>query len=345
MSEYNFDRPDKDGYVLEIKDLEVIYETDLETVHAVNSVSLSVRPGETFGLVGETGAGKTTTALSVLRLLPDRTGKVTNGEILFNGQNLLELSDEVMRKEINGERISMIFQDPMTSLNPIMNIGDQIYEALKYHNPENKTKEELEKRVEDTLELVGISKNRKNEYPHQFSGGMKQRVIIAIALACEPELLIADEPTTALDVTIQAQVLAMMSELNEKLGTATVLITHDLGVVANMCDDAAVMYAGEIVEIGTVEDLFESEDHHPYTVGLFGSIPNLDEETDRLQPIEGLMPDPTALPYGCHFQERCPKCFDRCIKEHPQLLKISDTHFIRCHLFSDKALEVNHDRH
>ena len=343
MSEFSLDKTDKNSNVLEIKNLEVVYATDLETVHAVNNVSFSVRAGETFGLVGETGAGKTTTALSILRLLPDRTGKVNQGEILFHGQNLFELSDEVMRKEINGERISMIFQDPMTSLNPIMNVGDQIYEALKYHNPEKKSKEELEKRVEDTLELVGIPKERKKEYPHQFSGGMKQRVIIAIALACEPELLIADEPTTALDVTIQAQVLAMMSDLNEKLGTATILITHDLGVVANMCDDAAVMYAGELVELGTVEDIFEAEDHHPYTVGLFGSIPILDEETERLQPIEGLMPDPTALPFGCHFQDRCPHCFERCIKEHPQLLKLSDSHFIRCHLFSDQALEVNHD--
>ncbi len=343
MSEFSLDKTDKNSNVLEIKNLEVVYATDLETVHAVNNVSFSVRAGETFGLVGETGAGKTTTALSILRLLPDRTGKVNRGEILFHGQNLFELSDEVMRKEINGERISMIFQDPMTSLNPIMNVGDQIYEALKYHNPEKKSKEELEKRVEDTLELVGIPKERKKEYPHQFSGGMKQRVIIAIALACEPELLIADEPTTALDVTIQAQVLAMMSDLNEKLGTATILITHDLGVVANMCDDAAVMYAGELVELGTVEDIFEAEDHHPYTVGLFGSIPILDEETERLQPIEGLMPDPTALPFGCHFQDRCPHCFERCIKEHPQLLKLSDSHFIRCHLFSDQALEVNHD--
>ena len=343
MSANNFDRSDKDSYVLEIKDLEVIYATDLETVHAVNRVSFSVKAGKTFGLVGETGAGKTTIALSILRLLPDRTGKVTAGEILFHGQNLLELSDETMRKDINGERISMIFQDPMTSLNPIMSVGNQIYEALKYHNPEKKSKEELEKRVEDTLELVGIPKNRKNEYPHQFSGGMKQRVIIAIALACEPELLIADEPTTALDVTIQAQVLAMVSELNEKLRTATILITHDLGVVANMCDDAAVMYAGELVELGTVEDIFESDDHHPYTVGLFRSIPVLDEETERLKPIEGLMPDPTALPSGCHFQDRCPHCFDRCVKEHPQMLKLSDSHFIRCHLFSDKALEVNYD--
>lgn len=326
--------------VLEIEDLEVNYVTEDATVRAVNQISLSVRAGETLGIVGETGAGKTTTALSVLGLLPDRVSRVKNGRILFKGENLLEMKEEKLRSKIRGEKISMIFQDPMTALNPVMTVGAQIAEALKYHQGDkHMSKADIQKRVDETLELVGIPASRKGEYPHQFSGGMKQRVVIAIALACEPELLLADEPTTALDVTIQAQVLAMMGELQKKLDAAIVLITHDLGVVAQICDHVAVMYAGEIVEKGTVEDIFEAEHHHPYTEGLFGSIPSLEVDTDRLDPIEGLMADPSKLPEGCFFADRCKYCKEICRTHHP-IDKTWGTHTIKCHLFDDEAREV-----
>ena len=322
--------------LLKIDDLSIEYRTDLETVKAVNNISLDVKSGRTLGIVGETGAGKSTTCLSILRLLPERTAKITGGTISFRGQDLYALTDEEMRTQICGEKISMIFQDPMTSLNPVMTVGAQIYEALKYHNKEKRPKEELEKRVDEVLELVGIPAERKTEYPHQFSGGMKQRVVIAIALACEPELLIADEPTTALDVTVQAQVLAMMRDLQKKVGSAILLITHDLGVVAQMCDDALVMYAGEIVESGAIEDIFSPKEHHPYTLGLFGAIPDLDSAADRLKPIEGLMPDPTKLPEGCYFADRCPYMTPECEKNHPSRAHLSDTHTILCNRFSDQ---------
>ena len=286
--------------LLKIKDLAVEYRTDEETVKAVNGISLEIAKGETLGLVGETGAGKTTTALSILRLLPDRTGHITSGSIELDGKNLLEMSEEEMRYLIRGERIAMIFQDPMTALNPVMMVGQQIGEAIRYHN-KDVTKEQLEARVEEVLTLVGIPASRKVDYPHQFSGGMKQRVVIAMALSCEPDLLIADEPTTALDVTIQAQVLAMMDDLRERLGMAMIMITHDLGIVAQTCDRVAVMYAGKLIEVGTLEDVYTGDKHHPYTVGLFGAIPNLNEETERLSPIDGLMPDPSNLPEGCSF--------------------------------------------
>ncbi len=318
--------------LLEVKDLTVVYKGDHELVRAVNGISFDLSPGEVIGLVGETGAGKTTTALSILRLLPEKVGMVTGGSILMDGEDLQALPETAMRDLYRGQRISMIFQDPMTSLNPVLRVGEQIAEALIYHNTEKKSRAEIEQRVEETLELVGIPKSRKNDYPHQFSGGMKQRVVIAIALACEPDLLIADEPTTALDVTIQAQVLAMMSELREKLNTAMIMITHDLGIVAQICDKVAVMYAGELVEQGTVEDIFSPGDHHPYTEGLFGSIPNLNVETDRLTPIEGMLPDPTDLPQGCYFSPRCGKCMEICKKEHPQETE-RNGHRIRCHLF------------
>ena len=275
--------------MLEIKDLSVIYETDLETVYAVNGVTLSLEKGATLGLVGETGAGKTTLALTLMRLLPERTGKVTSGCITFEGENIVELPEADMRK-IRGDKIAMIFQDPMTSLNPVLTVGEQIAEALYVHNDSGRSKEEIEARVDETLTLVGIPPARKHEYPHQFSGGMRQRVVIAIALSCEPDLLIADEPTTALDVTIQAQVLMMIRDLRDRLGTSMIMITHDLGIVAQTCDNVAVMYAGEIIEMGSAEDIFTCPIHHPYTDGLFGSLPNLKEKTDRLHPIAGLMP-------------------------------------------------------
>jgi peptide/nickel transport system ATP-binding protein len=321
--------------LLEIKDLTVQYQTDLETVFAVNGISFSLNKGEVIGIVGETGAGKTTTALSILRLLPERTGKINSGEIIFNGKDILSLSDNEMR-EIRGEKIAMIFQDPMTSLNPVIRVGDQIKESLILHNFNNLDNRALDKRVEEVLEMVGIPATRKNEYPHQFSGGMKQRVVIAMALVCEPELLIADEPTTALDVTIQAQVLLMMKDLRERLGTAMIMITHDLGIVAQICDYVAVMYAGEIIEKGTLEDIFVSKNHHPYTEGLFGAIPNIGDETDRLKPIDGLMPDPTNLHMGCNFSPRCPKCMKRCLTEKSKA-HINGTHSICCHLFEQEV--------
>ena len=318
--------------VLSIKDLKVVYKTDEETIHAVNGIDLSLNKGETLGIVGETGAGKTTTALSIIRLLPDRIGIIETGSIEFKGENLLGLSEKAMCRRIRGEKISMIFQDPMTSLNPLYTVGEQIAEALELHNHENRSKKEIENKVDEILEMVGISAKRKNDYPHQFSGGMRQRVVIAIALSCQPEILIADEPTTALDVTIQGQVLDLVNDLKKKLNTSMILITHDLGIVVNTCDNLAIMYAGEIIEQGTIEDIFKAGKHHPYTEGLFSSIPKIDDKRDRLDPIVGVMPDPSNLPAGCSFNPRCQKCMDICKTEEP-VKYIKGTHFIKCHLF------------
>ena len=285
-----------------------------------------------MGLVGETGAGKTTTALSILRLLPFKFGSIDKGSILLDGMDLTKVSEKEMRK-IRGDKISMIFQDPMTSLNSTIKIGKQIEEVLKIHRKDLGKKEVIE-RVDTLLKLVGISLERKEDYPHQLSGGMKQRVVIAIALACEPKLLLADEPTTALDVTIQAQVLNMMRELKNKLNTAMILITHDLGVVAENCDSVAIMYAGEIVESGAVEEIFEGTEHHPYTVGLFGSIPDMSKKTRRLSPINGMMPNPADLPPGCPFWPRCPKAKDICKQQKPNEVR-QGSHMIKCHLYQD----------
>ena len=276
---------------LEIKNLNVIYKTDLETVYALNDVSLELEKGQTLGLVGETGAGKTTLALSILGLLPERVGHITGGQILFDGEDMAQMSEDDLCKA-RGNRISMIFQDPMSSLNPVIQVGEQIREAVALHM--DLSKEEQEEHVDKMLEMVGIPASRKHEFPHQFSGGMKQRVMIAMALACSPELLIADEPTTALDVTIQAQILRMMAELKKSLNTSMIFISHDLAVVSEICDKVAVIYAGEILESGTIREVYSPGAHHPYTEGLFDSIPSLTENVSRLSPIDGLMPDPTA---------------------------------------------------
>ncbi len=320
--------------LLEIKDLEVVYQRRTETVHAVNGISLSLEKGETLGLVGETGAGKTTTALSVLKLLPERTGRTPKGDILFEGESLLAAGEEKM-DTIRGRRISMIFQDPMTALNPTLTVNEQIKETLVLHG-EKQTREEVDRRVDELLTLVGIEPSRKFSYPHELSGGMKQRVVIAIALACSPEILIADEPTTALDVTIQAQVMEMMERLKEQFDMAMLLITHDLGLIARICDNVAVMYAGEIVEYGSFEDLFVGKRHHPYTEGLFGSIPNIHDDKPRLTPIPGLMPDPSDLPEGCKFHPRCPYCSEICRTVQPPVWQ-DGTHRIQCHLFGKEG--------
>lgn len=318
--------------LLEVKHLEVEFHSAGNVSKAVNNISFSVASGETLGIVGETGAGKTTTALSIMQLLPKLTAR-SKGEIIFDDMDVTKLDNNNMRL-IRGERISMIFQDPMTSLNPVMTVGDQIAESLRIHSKLHA--KEIDSRVDEILTLVGIPPERKNEYPHQFSGGMKQRVVIAIALVCEPELLIADEPTTALDVTIQAQILKMMNDLKHKNNTAMIMITHDLGIVAEMCDKVAIMYAGEIIESGTLDDIYNTEEHHPYTVGLFGAIPDLTKDTDRLSPIPGLMPEPTKLPEGCKFHPRCPHCTEKCKMVQPEDVQMG-THTIKCHLFNKEA--------
>ena len=312
--------------ILEIRDLVVEYRTDEAVIHAVNGIDLTLVKGETLGLVGETGAGKTTIARAVMRILQTPPAKVCGGEIIFNGEDIMKKTEKEMRK-IRGNRIAMIFQDPMTALNPIETVGSQITEAVKQHNKLSKA--EAQTRASSMLEMVGIPAERFHEYPHQFSGGMKQRVVIAMALACNPELLLADEPTTALDVTIQAQVIDMMQDLKEKLGTSVILITHDLGVVAGFCQKVAVIYAGEVVEYGTVRHIFKNPSH-PYTVGLFGSLPRLNSTNRRLSPIKGLMPDPTKLPEGCAFAERCPKATEQCFHAKPEVRTMEDGHIVKC---------------
>ena len=312
---------------LKVKDLHVQYTSGGQIVKAVNGVDIELAPGETLGLVGETGAGKTTIAKSILRILPDPPAKIVGGEVYLNGVNLLELPEKEMLK-VRGDKIAMIFQDPMTALNPTMTVGNQIAEVILLHN-DISNKEAVE-RATKMLEMVGIPAMRYMEYPHQFSGGMKQRVVIAMALACDPELLLADEPTTALDVTIQAQVLEMMMDLKHKLNTSMILITHDLGVVAETCDKVAVIYAGQIVESGSKEAVFRNPSH-PYTIGLFGALPKLDDDSKRLSPIDGLPPDPTKLPEGCTFNPRCPKACEGCkVGNTPEMIEVAPGHFVRC---------------
>ena len=316
-----------DKPLLEVKDLVIHYEKDDGVVKALNGVNIHIGVGETLGLVGETGAGKTTLAKGIMRLIPNPPGKILGGEVIFEGQDLLKLSTNGM-EAIRGRDISMIFQDPMTSLNPVLTVGEQIMEVIENHNT-SLSRQEARKWAENMLERVGIPAERFGEYPHQFSGGMKQRVVIAIALACNPKLLIADEPTTALDVTIQAQVLEMIYKLKSENNTSMILITHDLGVVAQNCDYVAIIYAGEVVEYGTLREIYK-DTKHPYTEGLFGSIPSLTSDVKRLQAIDGMMPDPTKLPEGCVFCERCKYAVPECSKNHPGMVTVGGTHQVRC---------------
>ena len=318
-----------DQTILEVQDLRIHFELREGTVKALNGIDLVLKEGRSLGLVGETGAGKTTLAKGIMGLTAKPYGKIKSGKILYEGKNLLEMDKKHLRR-IRGEHISMIFQDPMTSLNPVMTVGDQIAEAIRNHDKLSRV--DAAKKAAEILELVGIPSARGSEYPHQFSGGMKQRVVIAIALACNPKILIADEPTTALDVTIQAQILEMIRDLRERFRTSMLLITHDLGVIAQNCDYVSVIYAGEIVETGTVHDIFRHK-LHPYTAGLFSSIPNINEDVERLVPIDGLMPDPTDLPAGCAFCDRCRFATEQCRTEHPHLVNMGGeegSHPVRC---------------
>lgn len=321
---------DKD--ILNVKNLRVRFETEDGIVYAVNGIDLKLGYKKTLGLVGETGAGKTTTALSLLRLVPDPPGVVECDVMEVDGNDILTLKEKEL-EQVRGKEISMIFQDPMTALNPVLTVGEQIAESIEIH--EHLGKKEAMEKAGDMLELVGIPRTRKNEYPHQFSGGMKQRVVIAIALACNPKLLIADEPTTALDVTIQAQVLELMSGLKEKYDTSMIMITHDLGIVAEVCDDVAVMYAGRIIEEGSLEEVF-TQTRHPYTEGLFNSLPDIKNRQARLKPIHGLMPDPTKLPPGCAFAPRCEYATPECSKAIPELHNCGGTHKVACSRYQNE---------
>ena len=319
---------------LEINNLFVEYRGYDGTVYALNGMDLRIEKGKTLGLVGETGAGKTTTGLSILRLIPDPPGVITGGEIKLNGENILAKTEKEMRN-IRGKVVSMIFQDPMTSLNPVLSVERQIAEVIEHH--EKLGQRQSCEKARQMLELVGIPGSRGGEYPHQFSGGMKQRVVIAIALACSPSLLIADEPTTALDVTIQAQVLEMMKDLREKYETSMLMITHDLGVVAEICDMVSVVYAGRVIEYGTLEDIFDYT-RHPYTEGLFNSLPNLLDRKAKLKPIKGLMPDPGNLPAGCPFHPRCDYALEVCSKKRPEKIYRTTAHYTACHLYNSENI-------
>ena len=328
MSENKDRTQDGDTKFLSVRDLWVEYILKEETIHAVNGVSFDLEKGQTLGLVGETGAGKTTIARTILGILQVPPGQVKKGQIVLDGIDLFSLPENEMYS-YRGNRITMIFQDPMTALNPIMTVGRQITEVIRLHA--DITEKEAQSRAEEMLKTVGIPAERYGEYPHQFSGGMRQRVVIAIALACNPDLLLADEPTTALDVTIQAQMLDLIRKLHDEKGTTTIMITHDLGVVAETCDTVAVVYAGEIVEYGTLRQIFKSA-RHPYTKGLFGAVPSLGKETKRLSPIAGLMPDPTSLPKGCCFCERCPSATDSCAEAAPGSVEVAPGHIVKCFL-------------
>lgn len=321
----------KNNMLLEIKDLAIHYITVDGTVKAVQDMNLEIAEGETLGLVGETGAGKTTTALGIMQLVPNPPGKIVSGEIYFEGENLIGKSQSELRR-IRGKQISMIFQDPMTSLNPVMTVGEQIAEVIKLH--ENLNSADAMEKAGKMLLKVGIPAERAKEYPHQFSGGMRQRVVIAIALACNPKLLIADEPTTALDVTIQAQILEMMKSLKTEFKTSMIMITHDLGIVAEVCDKVAIMYAGNVIEYTDKVRLYTNP-RHPYTIGLFNSIPDIESDVEKLKPIKGLMPDPTDLPSGCPFHPRCDKAMPICSTRVPLNTEIEPGHFVKCLLYEE----------
>ena len=316
--------------LLKIEDLSVHFFTDRGVVPSVNKVNYEVLEGETLGLVGESGCGKSVTAHSIIRLIPQPPGKIVNGRIMFKGEDLTKVSDQRIR-EIRGNEIAMIFQEPMTSLNPVFTVGDQIVEAVTLHT--DKTDEDARDLAIEMLRKVGIPSPeiRIDEYPHQMSGGMKQRVMIAMALSCSPSLLIADEPTTALDVTIQAQILELMAELQRDSNMSVLMITHDLAVVAEVCDRVVVMYGSKIVEIAKVEELFRNP-LHPYTQGLFASIPNVEEEKSRLTPIPGFVPNPMNFPTGCKFNNRCPHSTERCMIEEPIIQEVGEGHLVSCHL-------------
>ncbi|MBE6017828.1 MAG: ABC transporter ATP-binding protein [Lachnospiraceae bacterium] len=327
--------------VVSVKDLCVHYETHEGIVEAVNGVSFDIKKGECLGLVGETGAGKTTIALSIMNLLPHPPAHVIEGNIDLDGEKILSTDEngkvtEKSTKEmlkIRGKKVSMIFQDPMTALNPVRFVGDQIAEVIQLH--EHCSPKDAMLRACEMMEKVGIMPERYKEYPHQFSGGMKQRIVIAIALACKPDLLLADEPTTALDVTIQAQVLDMMRTLQKEQETATLMITHDLGIVAEMCDKCAIIYAGQIVEYGTLAHIFDNP-LHPYTIGLMDSIPSLDKDVHRLTPIPGMVADPMDLPCYCSFADRCIKCRENCRQGDPELIEVEPGHWVRCFQYQMK---------
>ncbi len=322
--------------ILDVQDLVVRYETEDGIVRAVNGVNIQLERKKTLGLVGETGAGKTTTAMALMRLIPSPPGVIECDHITIDGKAVMNMNPKQL-EEVRGKEISMIFQDPMTALNPVFTVGEQIAESIEIH--EKVTKKEAFAKAVEMLEMVGIPGSRAHEYPHQFSGGMKQRVVIAIALACNPLLLVADEPTTALDVTIQAQVLELMKELKQKYDTSMILITHDLGIVAEVCDEVMVMYAGRVVEQGTLEEVF-NRTKHPYTEGLFGSIPNINDRKSELQPIPGLMPDPTDLPEGCSFASRCPYAAEACRRNQPRLRNVGGTHCVACTAYDDPQFHI-----
>lgn len=318
--------------LIEIKDFSVKFETGRAVVYALNGVNLTIGRGEALGLVGESGAGKTTTALGMLNLIPQPAGKVTGGDILYEGKSVFKMSQKELMN-MRGDKVAMIFQNPLTSLNPVFTVGEQIGMVLQKHK--NLSKKEAVNEAGKLLEVVGIAKYRVNDFPHQFSGGMRQRVGIAAALACNPSLLIADEPTTALDVTIQAQILELIKELLVKYDSSLLMITHNLGIIAEICNNVAVMYAGIIVEYGSVEEVFSSPSH-PYTIGLFGSIPRLTGPRERLASIPGTVANPENLPSGCPFHERCGKASGRCSEHAPQMFQIGENHYVACH----KAGEV-----
>lgn len=326
----------QENLVLDVNNLCVQFVIEDEVIEAVNGVSLKVTEGHTVGLVGETGAGKTTTAKAIMHLIPDPPGIIKSGSITLCGKDILSMSKKDL-EDVRGKDVAMIFQDPMTALNPVYTVGEQIAESIAIH--EKLGKKEAFKRAEEMLEIVGIPKVRAHDYPHQFSGGMKQRVVIAMALACNPKLLIADEPTTALDVTIQAQVLDLMRKLREKYNMAMIMITHDLGIVAGSCDDVAVMYAGKIIEQGTLEEVF-NETKHPYTEGLFNSLPNINDRKSELRPIPGLMPDPSNLPKGCAFAPRCPYATIDCKEHEPSEHHFSDSHIVLCSAYDSPDFHI-----